>query len=165
MKKVNLIATVGAAISVSFFSCSNGSVDIAKKLQNSYEYEGKTIELTGAFDAPFFTFSSEQSKTIPMAFVVKPGAMSSEKESISDIVLPQGADKNSVQLDLAPDQKKYTLKNFNVFDSKGEKYNLDEHPTFKIKGTVHYAELKKPEADRRADNFAMQITDVTIEKD
>lgn len=165
MKKANLIATVATALSVSLFSCGNGSVEIAKKLQNSYEYEGKTVELTGEFDAPFFTFSSEQSKTIPMAFVVKPGALSSEKERLSDIVLPQGAGKNSVQLELAPDQKKYTLKNFYVFDGKGEKFNLDEHPTFKIKGTVHYAELQKPEADRRADNFAMQITDVTIEKD
>jgi hypothetical protein len=165
MKKVNFIATVATALSVSFFSCSNESVEIAKKLQSSYEYEGKTVELTGEFDAPFFTFSSGQSKTIPMAFVVKPSAMSSEKESISDIVLPQGADKNSVTLDLAPDEKKYTLKNFNIYDSKGEKHNLDQHPSFKIKGTVHYTELQKPEADRRADNFAMQITDVTIEKD
>lgn len=164
MKKANFIATVAAAFSVSFFSCSNESVEIAKKLQNSYEYEGKTVELTGEFDAPFFTFSSGQSKTIPMAFVVKPSAISSEKETLSDIVVTQGAGKNSVQLELAADQKKYTLKNFNVYDSKGEKYNLDEHPTFKIKGTVHYAELQKPEADRRADNFTMQITDVTIEK-
>ncbi|MCH5720724.1 hypothetical protein [Niabella hibiscisoli] len=105
MKKTNLIATVTAALSISLFSCSNESVEMAKKLQNSYEYEGKTIELVGEFDAPFFTFSSGQSKTIPMAFVVKPSAMSSEKESISDIVLPLGADKNSVTLDLEPDQR------------------------------------------------------------
>ncbi|WP_114789295.1 hypothetical protein U0035_07005 [Niabella yanshanensis] len=164
MKKVNLIVTVATALSLSLFSCSSESVEIAKKLQNSYEYEGKTVELTGEFDAPFFTFSSGQSKTIPMAFVVKPGAMSSEKESISDIVLPQGADKNSVTLELGPNEKKYTLKNFNVFDDKGEKYNLDQHQSFKIKGKVHYAEFDKPEADRRADNFALQITDVTIEK-
>ncbi|MGN7785472.1 hypothetical protein ACTJIJ_13170 [Niabella sp. 22666] len=165
MKKVDLIAIVATAFSMSLFSCGNESVEIAKKLQNSYEYEGKTVELTGEFDAPFFTFSSGQSKTIPMAFVVKPSAMSSEKESISDIVLPLGADKNSVTLDLEPDQKKYTLKNFNVYDGKGEKYNLDQHQSFKIKGKVHYAEFDKPEADRRPDNFAMQITDVTIEKD
>ncbi len=165
MKKVNLIATIATALSLSLFSCGNGSVETAKKLQSSYEYEGKTVELTGEFDAPFFTFSSGQSTTIPMSFVVKPGAMSSEKETLSDIVVTQGTGKNSVQLELAADQKKYTLKNFNVYDSKGEKYNLDEHPTFKIKGTVHYAELQKPEADRRTDNFAMQITDVTIEKD
>ena len=165
MKKVSLIATTAAVLSISLFSCSNESVDIVKKLNSSFEYEGKTVELAGEFDAPFFTFSSGNSTTIPMAFVVKPHAMSSEKESISGVVLPLGTDKNSVTLDLAPEEKKYTLKNFNVYDSKGEKHNLDQHPSFKIKGTVHYAELQKPEADRRADNFAMQITDVTIEKD
>ncbi len=165
MKTANLIATVAAAFSISLLSCSNESVAIAKKLQSSYEYEGKTIELVGEFDAPFFTFSSANSTTIPMAFVVKPHAMSSDKESISGVVLPLGTGKNNVTLELEPGQKKYTLKNFNVYDDRGEKYNLDQHQSFKIKGKVHYAEFDKPEADRNTDNFAMQVTDVTIEKD
>ncbi len=86
----------GAAVyALALFSCGNASVELARKLQSSYEYEGKAIELVGEFDAPFFTFSSGQSKTIPMAFVVKLGAMSADKESISDIVLPQGRTKTA----------------------------------------------------------------------
>ncbi|MCH5688327.1 hypothetical protein LWM68_31135 [Niabella sp. W65] len=165
MKKTNLMLAGAAVYALALFSCGNASVELARKLQSSYEYEGKAIELVGEFDAPFFTFSSGQSKTIPMAFVVKLGAMSADKKSISDIVLPQGRTKTAYCWSSTLIKKKYTLKNFYVYDSNGKKYNLDEHPSFKIKGTVHYTELQKPEADRRADNFAMQITDVTIEKD
>lgn len=145
-------------------ACSNSSVKTAEALGTGYENEGKKIELVGEFDAPFFTFQSGRSTFIPMAFVVKSNAMSSEKHNISDVILNIGPGKNAVILDIPSDQKKYTLKNFFVFDDKGEKYNLDEHPQFKITGTVNYDELKKSEGERDNKNFSLKITDVTIDK-
>ena len=164
MKKTNLILIATVITSLSLSSCNNGSVKTVESLQSGYEYEGKKIELTGEFDAPFFTFSSGRSQSIPMAFVVKASAVSSEKHSISDVVLPIGPGKNSVLLEMGEAEKKYTLKNFYVFDQGGAKYNLDEHPEFKITGTVHYDELQKPKEDQRKDNFSFKVTDITIEK-
>jgi len=164
MKKINLILVATAIVSLSLHSCNNSSVKTVEKLQSGYEYEGEKVELTGEFDAPFFTFSSGRSQSIPMAFVVKASAVSSEKHNVSDVVLPTGSGKNSVLLDLGPEERKYTLKNFYVFDQDGKKYNLDEHPEFKITGTVHYSELQKPAEEQRKDNFSFKITDITIEK-
>lgn len=165
-KTVYLAIQMALILFVSLLSaCGNSSVKMVQTLQSSYEHEGKKVELVGEFDAPYFTFQSGRSTTMPMGFVVKAHAMSSEKFSISDVVLNIGADKNGVTLDMAPDQKKYTLKNFFVTDNKGEKYNLDEHPQFKITGIVSYSELKKPEGERDNKNFSFNLTDVTIEKD
>jgi hypothetical protein len=145
-------------------ACNNNSVKIVEALDSGYEYEGKKVELAGEFNAPYFTFMSSKSTVIPMAFVVKSHAMSSEKHSISDVMLNLGTGKNTVLLDMAPDQKQYTLKNFFVFDNNGEKYNLDEHPQFKITGTVSYTELKKPEGERDNKNFSFKLTDIIIDK-
>lgn len=145
-------------------SCGNDSVKLVQALESGYEHQGKKIELVGEFDAPYFMFQSGRSKTIPMSFVVKAHAMSSEKHNVSGVILNLGTSANSALLDMAADQKKYTLKNFYVFDKNAEKYNLDEHPEFKITGTVNYAEFKKPEGERKKDNFSYEITDVVIEK-
>lgn len=147
-----------------FSACNNSSVKIAEAMASGYEYEGKKIELVGKFDAPFFTFKSGNSTILPMDFVVKPHAMSTEEYRISNVILNVGTGNNTVLLDLAPDQRKYTLKNFSVFDSKGKKYNLNEYPQFKITGTVSYNELKKPEGERDNKNFSLNITDVTIDE-
>ncbi|WP_316837002.1 hypothetical protein [Pedobacter nutrimenti] len=162
--------TVFSAIALNLFvlllsACNSKSVKIVEALGSGYEYEGKKVELVGEFNAPYFTFMSGRSTVIPMAFVVKSHAMSSEKHSISDVILNLGTGKNTVLLDMAPDQKQYTLKNFFVFDNNGVKYNLDEHPEFKITGTVNYSELKKPEGERDNKNFSFKLTDVAIEKD
>lgn len=166
---MNSKKTAFSAIALNLFvlllsACNNNSVKIVEALESGYEYEGKKVELAGEFNAPYFTFMSSKSTVIPMAFVVKSHAMSSEKHSISDVILNLGTGKNTVLLDMAPDQKQYTLKNFFVFDNNGEKYNLDEHPQFKITGTVSYTELKKPEGERDNKNFSFKLTDINIDK-
>lgn len=154
-----------AVTTFSLSSCNGDSVKIAKALEEkNYDYEGKQIELIGEFDAPMFTFGGRNSKTLRMAFIVKSHAMSSEKHRIAHVVLPTGEGKNSVTLEMNEDEKNYTLKNFNIYDQSGEKYNLDTHPEFKIKGTVHYSEMKRPENERDNDNFAFEVTDVIITK-
>ncbi len=146
-------------------SCNGGSVDTVKAIESNYDNQNKTIELTGEFDAPSFTFSSGKSKTMAMNFVVKSHAFSSEKFTAFSVILPVGTEKNNVLFDLPADQKNYTLKNFYVFDNNGEKINLDSHTTFKMTGTVHYSELEKPENEREKDNFSYKITDVSFVKD
>lgn len=157
--------TVFGVTAFIFSSCSNASVDLVKTLQSSFDYHNKQVELQGEFDSPFFMFRSQNSTTIPMSFVVKPHAFSSEKFSVSDVILPMGTSKNNVSLDMMPDQKEYTLKDFTIYDDQGEKHNLDQHPGFKITGTVHYSEMDKPESERKADNFAFKITDIKVIKD
>jgi hypothetical protein len=100
-----------------------------------------------------------------MNFVVKSHAFSSEKFTAFSVILPVGIEKNNVLFEIPADQKNYTLKNFYVFDDKGEKINLDSHTTFKMKGTVHYSEMEKPENEREKDNFSYKITDVSFVKD
>ncbi|MGJ1421675.1 hypothetical protein ACR79T_18805 [Sphingobacterium spiritivorum] len=156
------ITAIGA---VWLSSCNGSSVDTVKSLESDYENQNKKVELTGEFDAPSFTFASGRSKTLGMHFVVKPHAISSEKFIVTDVVLPIGTDKNTVVMDIADGQKNYTLKDFYIYDKDGNKYNLDEHTQFKISGTVSYNELEKEESERRTDNFAYKLTDVTIEKD
>ncbi len=162
--KQSRLAAFGSAV-VLCFSCNSESVDLAKALASSYDYHDKEVTLTGEFDSPFFMFRSQNSTTIPMAFAVKSHAFSSEKVSVSNVILPMGADKNSVVLEMAPDQKQYALKDFNIYDENGEKHNLDTHPSFRISGTVHYSEMDKPETERSPDNFAYEIKDVHIVKD
>ncbi|WP_312791875.1 hypothetical protein [Sphingobacterium sp.] len=163
-KHIIPILLLTAISSTSFISCNGTSVDTVKALDSNYENENKTIELVGEFDAPSFTFSSGNSKSISMNFVVKSHPFSSEKFTAFSVILPTGTEKNSILFDLPADQKNYTLKNFYVFDKNGEKINLDSHTTFKMNGTVHYSELEKPEGDREKDNFSYQITDVSFEK-
>ena len=157
-----LLASVGL---ISLSSCNGTSVDTIKALESNYDNQNKTIELIGEFDAPSFTFSSGKSKTMAMNFVVKPHAISSEKFTAFSVMLPVGAEKNSVLFELPADQKNYTLKNFHIIDKNGEKINLDTHTTFKMTGTVHYSELEKPEAERDKTNFNYKITDVIVQKD
>ncbi len=147
-----------------FTSCNGDSVDTVKAIASNYENQDKTIALVGEFDAPSFTFSSGKSKTMEMNFVVKSHAFSSEKFTVINVILPVGTEKNSVLFDIPADQKNYTLKNFYVFDDNGEKINLDSHTTFKMKGTVRYSELEKPENEREKDNFNYKITDVSFVK-
>ncbi|MFU1857354.1 hypothetical protein ACK8HY_10075 [Sphingobacterium sp. NGMCC 1.201703] len=157
-----LVAALGLT---SLSSCNGTSVDTIKAMESNYDNHNKTIELTGEFDAPSFTFSSGKSKTMAMHFVVKPHAFSSEEFTAFSVILPVGTEKNSVLFELPEDQKNYSLKNFYVIDKNGEKINLDTHTTFKMKGTVHYSELEKPEAEQDKSNFSYKITDVTFEKD
>jgi len=157
-----LLSTIGL---MSLSSCNGTSVDTIKAMESNYDNQNKTIELTGEFDAPSFTFSSGKSKTMAMNFVVKPHAISSEKFTAFSVILPVGTEKNSVLFELPADQKNYTLKNFHVIDKNGEKINLDTHTTFKMTGTVHYSELEKPEGEQDKNNFNYKITDVTFEKD
>jgi len=167
MKTQNIIpALLLSAIGLmSLSSCNGTSVDTIKAMESNYDNQNKTIELTGEFDAPSFTFSSGKSKTMAMNFVVKPHAISSEKFTAFSVILPVGTEKNSVLFELPADQKNYTLKNFHVIDKNGEKINLDTHTTFKMTGTVHYSELEKPEGEQDKNNFNYKITDVTFEKD
>ncbi|MEI2271565.1 hypothetical protein OHD16_05380 [Sphingobacterium sp. ML3W] len=167
MKTQNIIpALLLSAIGLmSLSSCNGTSVDTIKAMESNYDNQNKTIELTGEFDAPSFTFSSGKSKTMAMNFVVKPHAISSEKFTAFSVILPVGTEKNSVLFELPADQKNYTLKNFHVIDKNGEKINLDTHTTFKMTGTVHYSELEKPEDEQDKNNFNYKITDVTFEKD
>ncbi|MGE8379892.1 MAG: hypothetical protein ACN6PN_16115 [Sphingobacterium sp.] len=167
MKTQNIIpALLLSAIGLmSLSSCNGTSVDTIKAMESNYDNQNKTIELTGEFDAPSFTFSSGKSKTMAMNFVVKPHAISSEKFTAFSVILPVGTEKNSVLFELPADQKNYTLKNFDVIDKNGEKINLDTHTTFKMTGTVHYSELEKPEGEQDKNNFNYKITDVTFEKD
>nr|WP_199082511.1 hypothetical protein [Pedobacter sp. ASV19] len=51
-----------------------------------------------------------------------------------------------------------------MFDNNGAKYNPDEHPQFKITGTVRYDELKKNKEERDNTNFSFKLNDVTIDK-
>lgn len=165
MKKFLFTILSVAATLLFLVSCNGDSVDTVKSLEEkNFNLEGKEIELTGQFDTPFFTISSGKSTTMRMVFMVKSHAMSSEELKVSDIVLAKGEGKNSVTLDMEEGEKNYTLKNFNIYDQDGEKYNLDTHPEFKIKGTVRYAEMKKPEENRNNDNFSYEITDVVITK-
>jgi hypothetical protein len=157
-----LLASLGT---ITLSSCNGASVDKVKSLESSYENQNQKVELVGEFDAPGFTFSSNNSKTIRMHFVVKSNAFSSEKFVVTDVTLPMGAERNSVVMNLAPDQKNYSLKDFTVYDKSGEKHNLDQHPQFRITGTVTYDELNRPEEERRADNYGYKLTDVSIEKD
>lgn len=100
-----------------------------------------------------------------MNFVVKPYVINSEKFIVTNVMLPTGTEKNSVLFELPADQKKYTLKNFYVFDKDGNKINLNTHTTFKMTGKVHYSELEKPEKERDNTNFSYKITDVSFKKD
>ncbi|ULT26964.1 hypothetical protein KUH03_09155 [Sphingobacterium sp. E70] len=69
-----LLSSIGL---MSLYSCNGTSVDTIKAMESNYDNQNKTIELTGEFDAPSFTFSSGKSKTMSMNFVVKPHAISS----------------------------------------------------------------------------------------
>ncbi len=167
MKTKHLISTsllVSSAIGL-FSSCNGSSVDTVKAIESNYDNQNKTITLTGEFDAPSFTFSSGKSKTMAMNFVVKSHAFSSEKFTAFSVILSVGTEKNNVLFEIPTDQKNYTLKNFYVFDDKGEKINLDSHTTFKMTGTVHYNEMEKPVNEREKDNFSYKITDVSFVKD
>lgn len=158
----SLFAVLGLQV---LSSCNGSSVDTVKTIESSYDHEDKAIELIGEFDAPIFTFSSGGSPSMAMNFVVKPHVISSEKFIVTNVMLPTGTEKNSVLFELPADQKKYTLKNFYVFDKDGNKINLDTHTTFKMTGKVHYSELEKPEKERDNTNFSYKITDVSFEKD
>ncbi|MCW2263282.1 MULTISPECIES: hypothetical protein [Sphingobacterium] len=157
-----LLASLGL---ISLSSCNGSSIDTIKAMESNYDNEDKSITLIGEFDAPLFTFSSGKSTFIPMNFVVKSSAFSSEKFTATSVILPIGTNKNNVLFEIPMDQKKYSLKDFYVVDNTGEKINLEKHTTYKMTGTVHYTELEKPESERDNTNFNYKITNVIIEKD
>lgn len=157
-----LLASFGL---LSLSSCNGSSIDTIKAIESNYDKSDKSITLIGEFDAPLFTFSSSKSMFIPMNFVVKSSAFSSDKFIVTSVILPVGSKKNNVLFEPPADQKNYSLKDFYVVDNSGEKINLETHTSYKMTGTVHYTELEKPESERDNTNFDYKITDVTFEKD
>lgn len=109
----------------------NATKETVKKLNSSYDYDGKEVELVGYVAI----VSGRAGGTMVMNGKIAVGLVNSnmqqKQDAFADAKLNFGQEANSLWL-----PEKFKLSDVEIYDSNGAKHGVNTR--FAIKGTVHY---------------------------
>lgn len=177
MRRSSLYFSRLASALLLFFlaSCGNKSMELAKELSSSYTHDGKTISAEGKLATDLMVWGTGQ--TLNMNLEMQAALDNTKRERITDIVLPYGAGKNSVRINVPDTARRFEDKDVFIYDKNGEKITTSDK--VRITGTVTYtAKGPKKESGSRVmitvpkprkeegdgNDYNYKITNVTIEK-
>lgn len=154
-----------------FTSCKNQSLKIKEELENSYTYDGKTIELEGRFNP---TIVMQRGSVIDAGieiyndyFIIQTGNTS------VTVTLNYGNDKNSMMINTPENESHFKDTDVVIYDKDGNK--LTTNDKVKITGTVKYPN-KGPKkgttknfatgviTPEKGNDYNYDITNIIIEK-
>lgn len=179
MKKLKSLLAI-AVTALLLTSCGESdSYELVKKLNTSYEYDGKTIEIKGHLSPPSFVWGSlTDRKELSVGLSVPKNINSLSTERTYSFNLKYGEGKNTVKINAAPGADKYSDTDLVFYDANGEELSttdevvLTAKVTYTAKGPTKASPgIKVPSFkgadEKNADNndYTYTLTEVSFKKD